>query len=342
MIPKSADKRPLISVLLPAYNAEKYIRESVESILAQTYPHFELLVIDDGSDDKTAEIVASIKDARLKLIRNPQNLGLIKTLNRAVSLAQGAYIARMDADDISLPERLEKQLNLLQANSELILCGTSVYVFSDKKTVQTTAPTTHNAILWKMLYQTPFVHPSIMLNTKKTGTHFYYDQNYPHCEDYELFVRLAKVGKMANLPEPLYRYRRHPESVSIKFSATQAAKTRQVIKNYWQYFGVTLTDEDYQNVLSVFYKQFSDNRQFIKKAETILLQLLAGNRKESIISENYLVSQISSLWYHLCYNSGQQTWDEWAMYHKSPLPKKGVTWVDMAKIILKKSLRRRS
>src|SRR5690606_13489679 len=119
----------LISVVLPAYNAELYIKEAIDSVLAQTFTNFELIILNDGSTDKTEEIILSYQDSRIVYVKNEHNLGLIGTLNKGMALAKGKYIARMDADDICFPERFEKQVAFLEKNKEYIICGTSAYRF---------------------------------------------------------------------------------------------------------------------------------------------------------------------------------------------------------------------
>ena len=109
----------LISIILPAYNAEKYLKEAIDSILAQTYTNFELIVINDGSTDKTEEIILSYQDSRIRYIKNEKNLKLIRTLNKGIGLAKGKYIARMDADDISLPHRLKEEVEFMEAHPNI-------------------------------------------------------------------------------------------------------------------------------------------------------------------------------------------------------------------------------
>ena len=122
---------PRISVIMPAYNAEKYIREAIDSILAQTYTDFEFIIIDDASTDATASIVESYSDERIRFFRNEHNMGVANTLNRGLDLAVGEYIARMDSDDISLPERFAKQVEFMDTHTDVIVCGSNAIVFGD-------------------------------------------------------------------------------------------------------------------------------------------------------------------------------------------------------------------
>lgn len=127
---------PLVSVLMPAYNAEVTVVEAMQSILWQTYPHFEFIIINDGSTDATRERILSVSDARIRYYENEVNQGLVYTLNRGIDLCRGKYIARMDADDISLPTRFEKQVEVMEKSPNIIVCGTEVSLFGDLEIVK--------------------------------------------------------------------------------------------------------------------------------------------------------------------------------------------------------------
>src|SRR5690606_5902322 len=152
------------SVILPAYNAELYLREAIDSVLTQTFNDFELIVLNDGSIDQTENIILSYDDSRIIYVKNEQNLGLIGTLNKGMALAKGKYIARMDADDICFPERFEKQVAFLENNKEYIICGTSAYRFHndilDRKAFN--VPLSDESIRVRLLFNSGFIHPSVM------------------------------------------------------------------------------------------------------------------------------------------------------------------------------------
>ncbi|MFT5919102.1 MAG: glycosyltransferase involved in cell wall biosynthesis, partial [Granulosicoccus sp.] len=123
---------PLVTVLLPVYNAEKFLEQAIRSVLDQTFTEFEFLIINDGSTDRSEEIIVSFNDSRIRYIKNETNLKLIKTLNKGIEFASGKYIARMDADDISLPTRFEQQVALLEKQPEIGVCGTNCIIFTTK------------------------------------------------------------------------------------------------------------------------------------------------------------------------------------------------------------------
>ena len=155
---------PLVTVLMAVYNGEKYLREAIESILDQTYTNFEFLIINDGSSDRTEEIILSYNDKRIRYIKNEQNLKLIASLNKGLDLAKGEFIARMDADDISLPERLEKQINFLEKHPEIGLLGSWVRTLGLTNNRNIIFKQGHNTIRIQLLFNNFFHHPSVVSN----------------------------------------------------------------------------------------------------------------------------------------------------------------------------------
>ena len=205
---------PKISVILPCYNSEAFIGSSIQSILDQTYRDFELIIIDDGSTDGSTEIIKSFHDTRIRYIRNPENLGLIKTLNIGIGLSEGMYIARMDADDISYPNRFEEQARYLDERSDVSLVGTGYCTIPSGKTfVPHKTPK-----LWDMLIRNQFAHPTVMFRKNNfLDNGLVYDENYNSAEDYELWSRaLIKGLQCHNIPAPLLRYRLHPDSITAR------------------------------------------------------------------------------------------------------------------------------
>ncbi|WP_168397814.1 glycosyltransferase family 2 protein [Acinetobacter indicus] len=200
----------LVSVVLPAYNAELYIKEAIDSVLAQTFTNFELIILNDGSTDKTEEIILSYQDSRIVYVKNEQNLGLIGTLNKGMALAKGKYIARMDADDICLPERFAKQVNFLEEHPDYVICGTAAYRFfnnlTDKRAFY--VPISDDNIRVRLFFNTGFIHPSVMFRTETIRTHnLSFNDNYKYAEDYYFWMDLLKYGKGFNLKEKLLYYR---------------------------------------------------------------------------------------------------------------------------------------
>lgn len=226
-----SDRNSKITVLMPVYNAEKYLRGAIESILDQTFADFEFLIIDDGSTDKSLNIINSYNDPRIKLIRNTKNLGIIKTLNRGLSLAKGVYIARMDADDISTQDRLEKQVNFMDDHLEIGVCGSWVKIFTHFKFLGYVIklPTNPEDIKLDLRRRNVIQHPSVILR-KSLFDEFglRYLNNFRHAEDYDLWVRASKLFPLANLPEVLLYYRYSPKSVGDLYANEQLVNAKKI------------------------------------------------------------------------------------------------------------------
>ncbi|QHI28055.1 glycosyltransferase [Acinetobacter haemolyticus] len=200
----------LVSVVLPAYNAELYLREAIDSVLAQSFTDFELIIINDGSIDKTEDIILSYNDSRIVYVKNEKNLGLIGTLNKGMSLAKGKYIARMDADDICFPQRFAKQVDFLEKNQEYVICGAAAYRFydhiSDGKAFN--PPLNDENIRVRLFFNSAFIHPSVMFRTDVIRDHHLrFSDDYKYAEDYFFWMDLLKYGKGFNLKEKLLYYR---------------------------------------------------------------------------------------------------------------------------------------
>lgn len=209
---------PVVSVLMPAYNCEEFVKESISSILNQTFTGFELIVINDGSTDNTAKIIESFNDPRIHFINRDKNIGLDATLNSAFELCKGEYIARMDADDISLPTRLEKQVNFLNTHPEYGLVGT-LYAHTDKnrKIVQYGAQLIdHDEIYLGINFVNSFCHGSVMFRKSVIDQfNLRYNPKYSPYEDYELWTRMVHHTKVANIPEVLYLYLDNPSGMFL-------------------------------------------------------------------------------------------------------------------------------
>lgn len=206
---------PLVSVVMPVYNASSFIEESINSILQQTFSDFEFIIINDASTDNSRNIISSYTDSRIRIIDNEQNLGVTRSLNKGIELARGKYIARMDADDIALPQRLEKQVNFLVKNAEYGLVGSYFRLIPENMIVR--VPIKDEEIKAAIIFHNPFAHPTVMF-TKNLVDQFqlYYNENLLYGQDQELWYRFSKVTKCYNIPEVLLLYRIHPTQISTQ------------------------------------------------------------------------------------------------------------------------------
>lgn len=202
----------MISVVMSVYNAEKYLKEAIESVLNQTYQNFELIIVNDCSSDGSVVILQDYQKRYecINLIHNESNLGLTKNLNLALSIAKGEYIARMDADDVCDIERFQKQIDFLNKNESIDILGTFTYdVDGDGKTIRSrTVPVTHNEIMTMLPKLSPIVHPSVMFRRERLAKIGFYNPKYRTSQDLEMWFRAAGAGlKFHNIPEYLFKYR---------------------------------------------------------------------------------------------------------------------------------------
>ncbi|MDJ0619011.1 MAG: glycosyltransferase [Calothrix sp. MO_192.B10] len=209
-----------VTVLMAIYNGQDYLREAVDSILAQTFQDFEFLIINDGSTDSTREIICSYHDPRIRLIHNEHNLGLTRSLNKGWELAKGEFIARQDADDISEPERLAKQVAFLETHSEVALVGTWFKNIDPQGSLigEYDLPCDSTEIRWEILFYSPFVHSAVMFRkdiiSEQIGL---YNEAFSYAQDYDLWWRISRRFKVANIKDYLIKLRVNPSSMTATY-----------------------------------------------------------------------------------------------------------------------------
>lgn len=243
---------PEITVLMPVYNGEKYLRPAIESILNQTFSDFEFLIINDGSTDNSESIILSYKDERIRYVKNENNLKLIKTLNKGISLSRGKYIARMDCDDISFPIRFEKQIEALRNNPELDgVCGRSYDLYHDLSIRRNLRflPLHSAAFRFISQFEVSFIHPSLMVKTAVLQKEpFKDDESALNIEDMELGSRLSSKGyNIENLNTFLIYYRKNIEGVCFTHRDEQKHKSFKLAhNNLLKSFSIDMTEDFYQ------------------------------------------------------------------------------------------------
>jgi glycosyltransferase involved in cell wall biosynthesis len=261
---------PMVSVVMPVYNSEIYLRTAIESILAQTFRNFELIAIDDGSTDGSASILDDFRrqDGRIIILSHLQNQGIVSALNRGLKIARGEYIARMDTDDISLPERFEKQVEFLETHPQVGVLGSDA-IFMDshgREIVRMGHPHEDLSIRWTSLLANVFFHPTVMIRRAiLTSFHLGYQLDFQSVEDYDLWVRLLEHTQAANLDRPLLRYRVHAQSISSQSAQEQMEKHTRISFAYIQrlFPEIRLTRESHAMMVAAFTGALSasDNHQ---------------------------------------------------------------------------------
>lgn len=230
---------PRMSVVLPVYNGASFLASAVQSILAQTFADLELLVIDDGSTDASGTIAASFGDPRVRVLRNDRNEGIVASLNRGLAEARGAYVCRMDADDVSLPERLERQAAALDAEPALALLGTGTVLIDSagREIGREVFPSSAEAIRREIFRRNPFAHSTVALRRSAVAACGPYSNVFPHNEDYDLWLRITARFDAGNLPEPLVKRRIHAASVSaVHGRALRANRARLLLHAARHYY----------------------------------------------------------------------------------------------------------
>ncbi len=236
---------PTVSALMAVCNGEKYLRQAVDSVLAQTFRDFEFIIIDDGSRDASLDILEGYAhmDRRIHLISRP-NKGLTKSLNEGLQVAKGEFIARMDGDDVSLPTRFEKQVAYLQEHPDIALVGSRVEFIDPDGSPINLKPgmvLTHDEIDAALLRKGwPVVHPAVMMRREAVLKIGGYSEQFLTNQDHDLFLRLAERGRLANLPDVLLQYRQHFESISLAKSKQQGDTVEAILREAYERRGITM------------------------------------------------------------------------------------------------------
>ena len=295
-----------VSVLMPVYNAEKYLSDAIDSIISQTFEDWELIVINDGSTDNSESIIAGYSDSRIYYIRNTENIGLIRTLNKGIDLCQGQYIARMDADDISLPGRLKKQVDFLDKNPDYLMCGTNAAVINDQGgiTGRIRNLSENEYLQIHLLFSVPFVHPSMMIRKEVLQANRY-NSNFKHVEDYELWCRIARQGKITNLKEELFEYRWHDSNVSVVYNRIQEELKNKIIREELKKLDIDPTEEELycHKITFKLYSRGSKQNISIEQSNSVsawFSLLIEKNKTKKVYDHDSFVAYLWSRWAVLC------------------------------------------
>lgn len=236
---------PLVSVILPVYNAEDYVQDAIQSILNQTFTDFELIILNDGSTDQSEFKILQFSDSRIRYIKNEVNLKLISTLNLGLKMALGKYIARIDADDIALPQRFARQVDFLEKNFDYGIVGSFAETFGNKSEVLKYAEEDED-IRYAFITHNPFIHSTVMIRSiilHKNNLKYSHDQL--HVEDYALWIDILEVSKAKILSEILIKYRVHNQQISEVYSIKQLSNTYNVQSYYLKKLGFEIGEVDF-------------------------------------------------------------------------------------------------
>jgi glycosyltransferase involved in cell wall biosynthesis len=288
-------RRPVVSIIMPARNAAAYVGEAISSMLHQTFDDFEFLIVDDASTDATVDVIRCFDDSRIHVFCNATRQGVAESLNVLLDKAQGDFIARMDADDISLPHRLETQVAFMREHEDIWACGGShtVLVGGDAPTFVRNVPATHDEIKAALVFFNPIAHPFMMYRGDVWKKHaIRYSTAFPYAEDYELWIRLTHAyteGRMANMQNILGKHRRHTSSVSVKHKDIQWGAAIKLQTRLIQDLGFSVFDKGIAVHATFFSKKQSvTNIEHLSSVFEWAWRLREANRQKKIYDEGAL------------------------------------------------------
>ena len=291
---------------MATYNAEQYLKVALQSVLSQSLRDLEVVVVDDGSSDATRSILdaSAEEDSRLRWVANDQNSGLAFSLNRALRMAEGERVARMDHDDICHPRRLEIQDRFLSERPELLLCGSMVRVFGEGMPYTLTFPTGAACVRASLLFNNPLAHPSVMFARNPVKElDVGYDESVGPGQDYALWSQLLVSQDADNVPAPLLRYRVHRGSVSRARSEVSFDRRMRLQREHLERLGFAPSEDDLSRHERIGNGVGAEDLAELTGYAEWLRALLAANQKSASYPESALRSAISFYWYRCCLNS---------------------------------------
>ena len=293
--------KPLVTVLMPVYNGCLYLHEAISSVLDQSFTDFELLVVDDGSTDDSVRVIQSFQDSRIRLLHNEKNYGLITTLNIGIENSQGCYIARMDSDDISLPDRLDRQVSFMENNPQISVCGSWVRTIGERPGEVWNYMQNSDEIKCGLLFQNQLAHPSVIMRRSiLENTSLRYDAVFKHVEDYQLWVALAKDTLLSNIPEVLVEYRIHANQVSVKHQLEQMINAGIIQFNQIRALGIKPTVQEMRVHSLLGTRTLQGNLAFIKLVREWFLKLEAANKIVGYYPEPMFIQALCRNWDSIC------------------------------------------
>jgi glycosyltransferase involved in cell wall biosynthesis len=298
-------KNPMITVLMPVYNGMKYIHEAIDSVLCQTFEDFELLIIDDCSTDKSVDIIKSYKDSRIRLIQNEKNFGITPTRNIGLANAKGEFIALLDCDDRSLPDRFSEQVGFLDKNPDYGMIGSWVEII-DEKGMPTGTVWKYDApsdkIPGLLLFHNYFAQSSILIR-RAVIPFGGYNQFQAAVEDYDMWIRIANTTKVWNLQKVLTSYRVHNESVSFDKASLIEQCDKEIISKQLNLIGIEHSTQELIIHREIHNLNFKVSVEFLNSAETWLKKLYDANNEKHYYEQPFYNNLLGEKWIMICERS---------------------------------------
>jgi glycosyltransferase involved in cell wall biosynthesis len=290
---------PKVSVIMPVYNGEKFVQDAINSILNQTFSDFELILINDGSNDSSLQVISSYNDPRIVLINNIVNTGLPNVRNQGLYASRGEYIAWLDSDDISVPERLEKQVEFLDKNPQVGMCGAWIQMLGAGNNSVVQFPSDPEFIRAQMLFSNCFANSTTMMRAACTREiNLRFDLSHHLSQDYGLWVRIPRHWKITNIPEVLTTYRLHSSQVTEIYKRKQIELSWEIQKEQLLALGIESTEQDrlihmslsgfIPNTFQVYAKLF--------EAKNYLIKLDKANQKHNCYNQRVFREILLTKW----------------------------------------------
>lgn len=294
---------PLVSVVMSVYNGASYLKEAVESILNQSYSYFEFIIINDGSTDESLPIIRSFTDKRIILIDNEGNKGLIFSLNRGLEVARGEYIARMDADDISMPDRLKLQVKQFMDHPNAVIVGSDYYLLDRDKNTYIKNINDSDYQKAVLFFSPCFCHPTVMMKNLFKQKNIFYDKNFIHAEDYKLWTDLYTFGDYLNVDRPLLKYRHHSAQISNQKYEEQLSVSRRIRESYLRKLNFKLTERQFDVLNIIGNNTFITSLDLLKEIEDCLLELQLQNISQKTFNSRSFERFLHKFWLDSCGNT---------------------------------------
>lgn len=284
---------------MPVYNGEQYLKEAILSILNQTFSDFEFLIFNDGSTDKSAEIIKSFSDKRIKYFEGSNNQGYLVHLNQGLKVAKGEYIVRMDADDISFPARLEKQVRFMDQHPHLGASGSWAITIGAKEGVKLITETNSEMLRCRLFFANQLLHPSIIIRTsilRKNGIS--YDPTYYCTEDYKMWLDISEYGELSNIPEVLLKYRVHSSQVSRLFHPKQIDNSKKIAMQVLSKFGINFSTDKVKMHCSLSLGELAFDLRDIEKW---FFELQDANERLGVYPKHAFLMTLAEKWSAICF-----------------------------------------
>lgn len=315
-------KIPKVTVLMPVHNGGAYLPEAVNSILAQTFSDFEFLIVDDASTDQTVAYLQGIRDPRIRLLKSEQRLQIARALNLGLDHARGEWIARMDADDISLPDRLSRQLDFMLEHPEVGLCGGRITYFGVYSGRFHGMPLSYEDVRSAALFDNPFTHPAVMMRKdlfERYGLR--YDPEFCPADDYELFVRAMNHFPAMNMDRVVLRYRIHRRSLTSMEWTDMDAHACRIAACELRALGLDVDHETvrfHRNIGRIGNSEIREIKD-LRRAEQWLQRILEANDRTKYYPPEALRRAVGDIWYRVCYHAKTRGFATLRHYRHSPL-----------------------